>query len=266
MQRRDDFPSWWDEESILMAIDLGFDEGGSGDTLLVSVQVGITEQAKKLTRHWRSKLGERLPYFHSKDFNNYTSGVFTKAGLQRPARVELVKDLAKLVRRHLFLGISARASIKEYEKNTTQDFRSVHGTTYGFLIDMCLLSACQLMTDLGLKPELNILVEDGHRNSKQVAQILDSLKQRLPQRTLPLPIVFLTTGLGSKKDHPILQASDMLAYSQWQGISNGDPTIWNALHKPETVQYRPWIIDCDEEIIRAFVEGEKPKRFIKDAK
>jgi hypothetical protein len=33
-----------------VTVDLGYDESGAGDILLVSVQVGITEQAKKLKR------------------------------------------------------------------------------------------------------------------------------------------------------------------------------------------------------------------------
>lgn len=246
-----------------MAVDLGFDEGGSGDTLLVSVQIAITEQAKKFKRHWKARLGD-LPFFHSKDFKNYTSGVFTKAGLQKPARINLLKELAKLVHRHLLLGIVARVSIEEYESQTTQDFRSVHGTAYGFLIDMCLLLAYHLVTERGLKAEFNILVADGHRNSQQVGKILATLKEQLPKRELPIDIKFLTTGLGSMRDHPILQASDMIAHSEWQSISDGDPTMWEALQK--STQYKRWIVNCDREIIKAFVEGERPKRFIKDAK
>jgi hypothetical protein len=79
-QNGDDDTSWWDEESVLVAVDLGYDESGAGDILLVSVQVGITEQAKKLKRHWKSRLGN-LEFFHSKDFGNYSHGVFAKAGL-----------------------------------------------------------------------------------------------------------------------------------------------------------------------------------------
>jgi hypothetical protein len=241
-----------------MAVDLGFDEGGSGDTLLVSVQVGVTEQARKFKKQWTRRLGD-LVYFHSKDFNNYTSGVFTKAGLTRPQRQVLLKDLAQLIRSRLFLGIIGKVSKSEYDENTTQDFRSLHGTAYGFLILMCMLVTYHRVADLEMSPEFNILVEDGHRNSQQVAQILKKLQ-------LPSGVKILTSGLGSKKDHPILQASDMLAYSQWQGVINGDQTIWTALHRPETVQYRPWVIDCDSEVIQSFVRGNQPKRFLKDAK
>jgi len=241
-----------------MAVDLGFDESGSGDTLLVSVQVGITEQAKKLKKHWNRRLGT-LEYFHSKDFNNYTSGIFTKAGLTRPQRHTLLKDLAQIIRNRLFLGITSRVIKSQYDQNTSQEFRSRHCTAYGFLIYICVNLAAQLAAELDIKPDFNILVEDGHRNAQQVAQ---GLKRLL----LPEGVRILTSGLGSKKDHPILQASDMFAYSQWQGISNGDPTIWMALFGSETTQYHPWIIDCDQDVIRAFVKGNTPKRFVTDAR
>jgi hypothetical protein len=236
-----------------MAIDMGYDEGGSGDTLLVSCQISITEQAKKLKRKWKSRL-ENLKYFHSKDFDNYSQGVFSKAGLGREQRQELLKDLSDLIHCHVIAGVTARVSISEYDRITTQEFRSKAGTAYGFLIDMCLLRAHALLEELRLPTELNILVEGGHRNSEQVAQILTQLQQ-LPSHILPMPIKILTAGLGGKKDHPILQTADMLAYSQWQAISKGDPTIWRALHR-QGMRYRSLRVSCTEQLIRVFMEGD----------
>jgi hypothetical protein len=87
-----------------MAIDLGYDEGGSGDDLLVSVQVGITQQARKLKRRWKARLPEGLLYFHSKDFGNFSGGVFTKAGLDEAARTVLLKDLASVIHSHMIFA------------------------------------------------------------------------------------------------------------------------------------------------------------------
>ena len=118
-----------------MAFDLGYDESGSGDILIVSVQVAITEQARKLKRQWKSRLGlANLKHFHAKDFGNYTGGVFTKAGLNQAARHELVNDLAKLIHRHVLAGITARVRISDYDQIIPQRFRSNTGTAYGFLI------------------------------------------------------------------------------------------------------------------------------------
>jgi hypothetical protein len=261
----DDDPSWWDEESCLMAIDLGYDEGGDNrDQLLVSVQIGVSEQAKKMKKSWRKRLPEKLPYFHAVDFGNYTGGVFSKANLARNERDRLLADLCMLIHQRLIGGITVRVKISEYEKLTTQVFRSQHGTSYGFAIDMCLLGAYAMVTAEGMKPEFNILIENGHRNANQVAQILARI-QNFPDHLweyykdeMIIDLKILTAGLGSKKDHPILQSADMLAYSEWQRISQGDATIWDALLGNRS-HYQALELDCDEELIREFVnEGSKP--------
>jgi len=133
---------------------------------------------------------------------------------------------------------------------------------------MCLLCTHALLNELRLPSEVNILIEGGHKNSNQAAQILGEL-QRVPVEILPLPVKILTAGLGCKDDHPILQAADMLAYSEWQSMSDGDPAIWNALHKPG-MRYRSIPILCDERHIRAFCtrdEGaEKVNWYLKQMK
>jgi hypothetical protein len=250
-----------------MAIDLGYDESGDGnDKLLVSVQVGITEPAKRFRRHWKSALlkANDLAFFHSKDFGNYAGGVFTKANLDRPRREILVGDLCSLIHRHLLFGITTRVKISEYNELTTPKFRSRYGTAFGFAIDMCLLSAYALVTAKGYKPEFNVLIEQGHRNAAQVVQILDSL-QKIPQEIIAASpgdaiqdIKILTKGLGEKKEHPILQAADMLAYSDWQGMSEGDDAIWAALHR-NGLQYRTWRVHGDKNLIQMFMnEGARP--------
>jgi hypothetical protein len=254
----DDDPSWWDDGDILMAFDLGFDEGGSGDTLLVSVQVGITEQAKRLKRRWKSRI-KPLPYFHSKDFNNYAGGIFTDHGLNRVVRTKLLNDLAKYIHLHLLFGITARVSISEYDKLTTQKFKSRYGTAYAFVVDMCLLAAHSKILEANLAGGYNILVEDGHRNSSQVAQILKQFHDAPEEQILGMKI--LTSGLGSKKDHPILQASDMLVYSGWQSINLSSDTIWNAVH--DDPRYNCFRVDCGPDLIMEFVNGAKPSTFLK---
>jgi hypothetical protein len=178
--------------------------------------------------------------------------------------MELLGDLSKLIHRHLLFAVTAGVSLKEYEANTTHKFRSQMGTAYAFLIDMCLLSAHAFLDEFRLKSDFNILIESGHRNAGQVAQILTQLKN-LPASVTPLPIRILTAEFGEKRDHPILQSADMVAYSDWQGGSNGDPTLWNALH-PKGIRYRTWRVKCDAALIRMFVEGDGPERFVESQK
>ncbi len=261
----DNDPSWWDEGSILMAIDMGIDEGGDGnDKLLVSVQVGVTDQAKKLKKAWSRRLPADLPYFHSKDFGNYTGGVFTKAGLQRTERQKLLVDLCQIIHRRLLGGVTIHISISEYNRLTTQAFRSRHGTAYGFAVDLCMLGAYKIATEHQMKADLNVLIEDGHRNANQVAQILmrlqkmpDIIRQYLKDEVIT-DLRVLSAGLGNKKDHPILQSADMLVYSEFQRVVQGDASISRALLKSD-LPYVAFEAHCDGELIKELANLATPQ-------
>ena len=140
-----------------MSIDLGFDESASstGDTLIVGCQLAVTNAAKRFKSDYSARLGT-LPYFHSKDFRNLTGGVFTKAGLDQNARTALLTDLCNLIHRQVVCGISAHVSVKEYERNTTHEFRSRFATAYAFLINVCMLKACDIVKKSGRRPHFNI--------------------------------------------------------------------------------------------------------------
>jgi len=72
-----------------MAVDLAYDASGEGDVLLVSMQIGMTEKAKRMKKLWRKELAKAgIPYFHSKDFDNYTGGIFRD--LSRRTREQLL--------------------------------------------------------------------------------------------------------------------------------------------------------------------------------
>jgi hypothetical protein len=247
----DDDPSWWSDEDWLMAIDLGYDESGSGDTLLVSMQLAITEQAKKLKRQWKKRLKESgVDYFHSVEFDNMSHGVF--AGLTRIERGELLHDLSRLIHQHVTIGITAKITKSVYDQKTTQVFRSRWGTAYTFTIQMLVSCAYIYAKRFSLRPDFNILIEDGHRHAGQAIQSLHHTKKA--GLTYAIPSRVLNVGLGSKVDHPILQAADMLAYSVWQMRSDGDLTIYDAMH-PEVSLYRPESIDFDVDLVDVVKNG-----------
>lgn len=241
-------PSWWDDESFLMAVDLGFDESGDGDILLVSMQLGIIEQAKRLKRKWKSKLSHAgVSYFHSSEYDNFSHGVFK--GLSRKERAELLASLSKLIHRHLGIGVTIRVSKSFYDANTTQQFRSQWGTAYGFAVNMLIAVSHLYMQKFGLEYAINVLIEKGHRNAAQAVEMVLNVK---PHESLPLKV--LSAGLGSKQEHPILQAADMLAYSEWQDIRNGDRAIWNALHT-QSGTYLTEFVDGGKELIEIATRG-----------
>jgi hypothetical protein len=92
-----------------MAFYLGYDESGAGDILLVSMQIALVEQAKRFKRHWKNRLADdHLMCFHSKDLGNFRSGMFRQ--LSRQERTHLLNDLGKFVRRHLYVGVTAKST------------------------------------------------------------------------------------------------------------------------------------------------------------
>jgi hypothetical protein len=252
----DNDPSWWDDEHWLMAVDLGYDEGGADDILLISVQMAITEQAKTLKRQWKAALGN-VEYFHSKDLWNFSSGVFTDARLNRRQREDLLKDLRKIIHRHLALGLTAKISKGVYDSLTTNDFRSRWGTAYSFAVNLLMLCTHLEFTKLedpykpGSPLDLNVLIEDGHRHSAQALEIVQDAKNIPVEKRF---FTVLTAALGSKKDHPILQAADMLAYAEWQQINKRQSPLHSVMYSP-TSRYRTGLIECTADLIEAIKKG-----------
>jgi hypothetical protein len=228
-----------------MAIDLGYDESGHGDTLLVSMQLSVVEQAKKFRRQWRNRLrDDDLKFFHSKEFGNYSHGVFSH--LSRDDRARLLHDLGRITRRHLYVGITAKVTKSLYEQKTTPLFRSKWGSPYTFAIQTLVVSAYIFAEQIGIRPEFNILIEDGHANAAQAVAALNEAKRAGIAFAIPSRI--LTVGLGSKADHPILQAADMLGYSEWQRMTDKDMDIYNVMHADDMI-YLPEFVDLDPQLI-----------------
>lgn len=225
-----------------MAVDLGYDESGEvgGDILVVSMQIGLTEKIRRLNKLWKKELAKaNVPFFHSKDYDNHTGGIFRN--LPRRRRKLLLERLAQLARLRFDIGISATISQSEYKAKTDNDWRSKWAAPYSFVVAILTLSAQVYVEHMKLGYEANVLVESGHKNAGQVLDILRTLADT-PKMPGITPLKILSYGLGSKKDHPILQAADMLAFSEWQSIINGDREIYDELHVNES-RYRTEFLD-----------------------
>jgi hypothetical protein len=225
-----------------MAVDLGYDESGEtgGDTLIVSMQLGITKNVRRMTKLWKQELSKAgIPYFHSVDYKNYTGGVFRN--LPRKRREHLLETLARYSRLRLEIGLTTKISQRAYMEKTDAPFRSKWATAYPFALAVLTLAAKLYVEKFDLGHDVNVLVEDGHKNVGQVMEIMKTLKET-PKGPGIEPLNILSYGLGSKKDHPILQAADMLAFSEWQNLSGGDREIYNCLHQES--RYRPELFEC----------------------
>jgi len=237
-------------------IDLGYDEGGAGEILLVSLQFGDTSELRTLKEKWNIRLGN-VAYFHSKEFKNISDGVFS--GLDRGKRLSLLNDLSDLIHKHIDLGVTVRIDIKLYDSITTQAFRSNWGTAYSYAAQMGLLLARNVLKEWGAKEEhVNILIEEGHRNVVQVVEQFLHLKKENEFWQVN------EVGFASKKNNAILQAADMLAYGEWANMKGQANEIYNVLHIDKG-SYQALLVDCNQELIEVGSKGiEALKAYRKD--
>jgi len=245
-----DFPSWWDDNRFIFMFDYGFDEGGEGETLLASAQVGSARSLRRLSRRWTIELKKAgVTFFHSKDYRNRHKGVFK--GLSHRKRKALLGNLADLIHKYVDFGVTAHINESQYIRHTSQPFRSEYGAAYSFAIHMVLVAGYQNIETKGRESEgINVLVAHGHRNLSQVIQQLIILIEK------PSPLNVKTAAHGLMKEHPILQAADMLAYGEVQKLRGGDLDIYNALHKRRSgSRYRTQIFECGPQHFSIATEG-----------
>jgi len=235
-----------------MAVDLGYDESGNDKIVIVSMQLATVQKAKKLKTSWREHLKKaNLEFFHSIDFGKIDGGIFRT--MNREERGILLAKLSQIIRTRAEIGLSVWVDIEQYNKKTTQPIRSRFGAAYTHAINVLMLTARLYCFGHGLGIDVNVLIEGGHRNSEQAFQILESLRQLNghPQALLNI----LTVSKGDKKNHPLLQAADMLAYSEWQKMTNGRLAIYNALHVDGS-RYRPAIVSGNGTLVECAVQAD----------
>jgi len=238
-----------------MAVDMGFDESGSHDILLVSVQVGVVQRAKKLKTAWKTILRENcVPYFHSVDYDNFDKGIFRH--LDRGARNRLLRSLGGHLRRRMLFGITGKITVSAYNAKTDNRFRSEWSAAYGFAMSMLMLQTRILLDGSGLGDEVNVLIEDGHKNSGQALQIVQRIKRAKERGSSEPALHVLSAALGSKADHPILQAADMLGYSEWQRLIHGQQEIYEELHVDNS-RYAVAYMDLDKHLVDPALEIAK---------
>jgi hypothetical protein len=229
-----------------MGVDLGIDESGSGDVLVVSVQTGVVEKARKMKSKWRTELRKSgVKFFHSVDYDNATKGIFKH--LDRTKRKILLQSLSGNLRKRMLFGMTAKLTISSYNEKTDNKFRSQWAAAYPFAIQVLMLYVHLVMASFGLGDEINVLIEDGHKNAGQALDILQRMKKARDLGHNRIPLRVLTAGLGSKIDNPILQAADMLGYSEWQNLCGVQGDIYRELHVGSS-RYQVGYIDLDKKI------------------
>ncbi|HEY1801893.1 MAG TPA: hypothetical protein VGG46_13240 [Terriglobales bacterium] len=238
-----------------MAVDMGFDESGSHDILLLSVQVGVVQKARRMKTAWKTLLREaKIPFFHSVDYGNFSKGIFKH--LSRDERQELLSSLSGNLRKRMLFGITGKVTISNWNSKTDPKFRGEWAAAYSFAMQMLMLETRVILEKLRVGYDVNILLEDGHKNAGQAINILRSIKEKNKHRPEDAVLNILTEGLGSKTDYPILQAADMLGYSEWQSLIQSNREIYDALHVKGS-RYFTVYMDMDKHLVDPALEIAK---------
>ena len=179
---------------------------------------------KKMGTAWSKDLRDKnVDFFHAKDHWNPKCAYYHRLSMTK--RKILLAGLVGHVRHFSQAGITVSIKPEEYKGMTSNAFRSDWGAPYAFAIQVLLLLIYLDLNDRErTHEEVNILIEEGHRNLGQVAVIIPKMKGN-DDSFLRLN----SYGHGSKKGNPILQAADMLAYSAGQHIVSGDSRMYRQL-------------------------------------
>jgi hypothetical protein len=153
------------------------------------------------------------------------------------------------------IGITVKLTKSHFDQKADAAFKSRWGTAYTFSIQLLVACGYLYADRVGLEPRFNILIENGHNHSSDALRRLEDTKKAGIESAIPARI--LTVGLGAKAEHPILQAADMLAYSEWEKMNGKDSLIFEALHPENGIYFPPEIVDADKELVDIVTDDAK---------
>jgi len=199
-------------------IDIGIDESESGSRLVVSGIVGKTSPMRKLDAEWKAELAKAgVDYFHAKEHWNLRSKAYH--GISTDAREKLLNRLVLHLHHRFLFGASSIIDEAEYRDCTTPRFRSQYGSAYAWGFQSLMLTILvELTRQKRANQPVNILIEDGHKNAQQAIGFIRAKKKRNSAMGIRLG----SYGLGGKRDNPILQAADLLAFGVCEFHTKGN--------------------------------------------
>jgi hypothetical protein len=161
----------------LIVIDIGIDESKSGSTLVLSAIIGKTGSMEKLDTEWSCELKRSgVDYFHAKDHWNRSFKPYH--GISRDEREMLLARLIGHLHHRFLFGASTTVDEAEYRETASERFRSQYGSPYGWGFQMLMVLILLELKRQGKDNQpVNILIEDGHANARQVIGLIDHKKE-----------------------------------------------------------------------------------------
>ena len=183
---------------------------------MVSAIVGNTGIRRKLDTEWKRELvSSGVDYFHAKEHWNGSSKPYH--GISRAERDKLLNQLVRHTQHRVLFGVSSFVDEVEYRTSASDRFRSQYGSPYGFAFQTLMVTIYMRLLKLGRANQpINILIEDGHKNAQQAIGFVKEKTERGPGG-----LTVEAYGLGGKKDNPILQAADLLAFGICEAHTKG---------------------------------------------
>lgn len=172
------------------------DESGTHNDrfLVVAAYISQVEKWAAFAQEWKGVLVDySLPSFHMKDFRNPHCRVYKH--LTARDKESLLGGLIDVIHRHILIGVAFASSPKLYKKLTTPAYRSRHGSCYSMSIQGCLFTAFPLLhrLDAGVQT-VGIFVEEGHRNAREVIEMLAEVKRQTNPIEIPDDVTNLVYG------------------------------------------------------------------------
>jgi hypothetical protein len=206
----------------------------------VTVVAGYVADVKKWTAfsaEWQGFLHDRhIPFFHMKDFCSDGSSLCGR--LSDSQREEVVRKLTEGIRETVTFGVAAAIRPHEYNRLTTDKFRSRHGSSYTACVLTCVEMALKFLPELkSTSGQVGVFLERGHKNAQQAEKMLNEYAKRNEPVDSQVKTLILnalgewpagrvtageafrevgykigTVGQGTKRGMLPLQAADLLAY------------------------------------------------------
>jgi hypothetical protein len=189
-----------------------FDESGnfeqSDGVFCISGYFITADSAQAMDREWRAVLNSHdIPYFHMVDCAHGT-GVF--ASKPKEERVEIVRELIDLIKKHTIEGFAVLAHVGAFDVSQEDD-----PDAYSHCARMAV-EALKMFLKIGrIEDGMVCFFESGHHSA---GRAYNQIAARLPD--LSASVTF-----GSKEQIPLLQAADLLA---WQATKYAKDRRTNA--------------------------------------
>ena len=187
-------------------IEAYFDESEQKDgTFSVAGYCYFPPKAKKLVKKWEQILEGRI--FHATDMNS-NWGEFE--GLDKESSSKMYKDLIATLVEHAEFGIAMSVNPRE----VTAKWPKLDGfrTAYAICCYMVIGRISAFLDDQGIKSRVAYIFESGHKHQNETERVMNSIKLREGFH-------YLSHSFASKKDAPLLQTADLLAW-EWTKCSS----------------------------------------------